>query len=245
MSDSGRRLAGRRIVVTGAASGIGRATAELFAGQGAALALLDRDEAGLRGLDGVAIAADVSNEASVAAAIASAAQALGGLDGLVNVAGVFPTAKLEDTSLEMWQRTLAVNLTGPFLVARAALAHLRSADAATIVNLGSASAIVPFPELSAYGASKGAMATLTKVWATEFAPKIRVNIVCPGMTRTRMVSSWQTDPVALADRAKSSYAMQRIAEPGEIANAILFLTSFESSFVTGTTLVVDGGRTFH
>jgi NAD(P)-dependent dehydrogenase (short-subunit alcohol dehydrogenase family) len=125
------------------------------------------------------------------------------------------------------------------------LVHLRSAEAATIVNLGSASAIVPFPELSAYGASKGAMATLTKVWAAELAPKIRVNIVCPGMTRTRMVSDWQTDPSALAARAKSSYALQRIAEPSEIANAILFLTSFESSFVTGTTLVVDGGRTFY
>jgi NAD(P)-dependent dehydrogenase (short-subunit alcohol dehydrogenase family) len=245
MTESGKRLAGRRIVITGAASGIGRATAELFAGHGAALALLDLDEAGMRGADGVAIVCDVSDESSVAAAIDSAALALGGIDGLVNVAGVFPTGKLEDTSLATWQRTLAVNLTGPFLVARAALPHLRSAGAATIVNLGSASAIVPFPELSAYGASKGAIATLTKVWAAEFAPTIRVNVVCPGMTRTPMVSSWQTDPVALAERVKSSYALQRIAEPGEIADAILFLTSPESSFVTGTTLVVDGGRTFY
>jgi len=245
MNDLGKRLAGRRIVITGAASGIGRATAQLFAGHGAALALLDRDEAGMRGADGKAIVCDVSDEASVAAAIDAAAMALGGIDGLVNVAGVFPTGKLEDISLETWQRTLAVNLTGPFLVTRAALAHLRSADAATIVNLGSASAIVPFPELSAYAASKGAVATLTKVWAAEFAPKIRANVVCPGMTRTPMVSSWQTDPAALAERAKSSYALRRIAEPEEIANAILFLTSPESSFVTGTTLVVDGGRTFY
>jgi NAD(P)-dependent dehydrogenase (short-subunit alcohol dehydrogenase family) len=245
MTGPGKRLEGRRIVVTGAASGIGRATAELFARHGAALALLDRDEAGMRGAGGLAIVSDVSDELSVAAAIDSAARAMGGIDGLVNVAGVFPTAKLEDTTLEMWQRTLAVNLTGPFLVARAALAHLRSAEAATIVNLGSASAIVPFPELSAYGASKGAIGALTKVWAAELAPKIRVNIVCPGMTRTRMVSSWQADPIALAQRAKSGYALQRIAEPDEIANAILFLTSFESSFVTGTTLVVDGGRTFY
>jgi NAD(P)-dependent dehydrogenase (short-subunit alcohol dehydrogenase family) len=245
MNDSGKRLVGRRIVVTGAASGIGRATAELFARQGAALALMDRDEQGLRGMEGQAIAADVSDEASVTAAIATAAQVLGGLDGLVNVAGVFETAKMEDTSTQMWQRALAVNLTGPFLVTRAALKHLRAAEAATIVNLGSASAIVPFPALSAYGATKGAMATLTKVWAAEFAPKIRVNIVCPGMTRTRMVSAWHTDPDALAERVTGSYALQRIAEPEEIANAILFLTSLESSFVTGTTLVVDGGRTFY
>jgi NAD(P)-dependent dehydrogenase (short-subunit alcohol dehydrogenase family) len=245
MTEPGKRLQGRRIVVTGAASGIGRATAELFLRHGATLALLDRDEAGMRDAGGVAIVSDVSDESSVAKAIDTAAREMGGIDGLVNVAGVFPTGKLEDTTLEMWQRTLAVNLTGPFLVARAALIHLRSAGAATIVNLGSASAIVPFPELSAYGASKGGMSTLTKVWAAELAPKIRVNIVCPGMTRTRMVSDWQADPVALEERAKSGYALRRIAEPGEIANAILFLTSLESSFVTGTTLVVDGGRTFY
>lgn len=239
------RLEGRRIVVTGAAAGIGRATAELFAAEGARLALLDRDVDRLAGLEGAAIGFEAGDENSVNAAIASAADAMGGIDGVVNAAGIFPLARLADTTLEMWQQTLQVNLTGPFLVCRAALPHLQVADAATIVNLGSASAIIPFAELSAYGASKGGVATLTKVLAAELAPRIRVNLLCPGMTRTRMVSDWYPDREVLDERSRALYPLQRIAEPSEIAAAALFLTSNESAFVTGTTLVVDGGRTFH
>jgi NAD(P)-dependent dehydrogenase (short-subunit alcohol dehydrogenase family) len=246
MSGSGKgALAGRRIVVTGAASGIGRATAQLFAEEGAQVALLDRDVGKLDGLAGVPIEVDVAQEASVSQAVEKTAAALGGIDGRVNAAGIFPVAKLEDTSLQDWERTVAVNLTGPFLVTRAALPHLRRAESATIVNLGSGSAILPYPELSAYGATKGGIAVLTKVWAAELAPRIRVNVVCPGMTRTRMVSDWHPDPQALSQKAKEVYALQRIAEPEEIARSILFLTSEASSFVTGATLVVDGGRTFY
>lgn len=242
---SGGRLQNRRIVITGAAAGIGRATAELFAAEGARLALLDQSVSGLAGLKGEAIAVNVADQASVASAIAQAASAMGGIDGLVNVAGVFPVASLENTSLEMWDKTLAVNLTGPFLVAKAALPHLKSAGKATIVNLASASAIVPFKELSAYGASKGGIITLSKVWASELGPAIRVNVVCPGMTRTRMVSDWHPDQDKLNETAKATYALQRIAEPEEVARAILFLTSDEASFTTGSTMMVDGGRTFY
>lgn len=243
---SAGRLHGRRIVITGAAAGIGRATAELFAEEGARLALLDQNVDALKDLGGqAAIAVDVGNEESVAAAIAQAASALDGIDGLVNVAGIFPVASLENTSLDLWQKTLAVNLTGPFLVTKAALPHLRAAERATVVNLASASAIVPFKELSAYGASKGGIMTLSKVWASELGPKIRVNVVCPGMTRTRMVSDWYPDEEVLAANARSTYALQRIAEPLEIAKAILFLTSDEASFTTGSTMMVDGGRTFY
>ena len=244
------RLAGRRILITGAASGIGRATAELFAAEGAALALIDRDappqlEAAAPAVEPVLLGADVSDENSVQVAVEAAATALGGLDGIVNAAGIFPVAKLEDTTLELWNRTLAVNLTGPFLVIRAALGHLRAARSATIVNVSSGSAIVPYPDLGAYGASKGGLAVASKVWAAELGPTIRVNVVAPGMTRTRMVTDWHPDPDRLADRAKALYALQRIAEPAEIAAAILFLTGEESSVVTGATLVADGGRTFH
>ncbi|MHA6642768.1 SDR family NAD(P)-dependent oxidoreductase [Mesorhizobium sp. A623] len=242
---SGGRLQGRRIVITGAAAGIGRATAEIFAAEGAQLALLDQDAQALAGLAGQAIAVDVSSEPSVAEAIEHAASAMGGIDGLVNVAGVFPVASLEETTLALWQKTLAVNLTGPFLVAKAALPHLKAAEKATIVNLASASAIVPFKELSAYGASKGGIITLSKVWASELGPKIRVNVVCPGMTRTRMVSDWHPDEDRLTETATATYALQRIAEPVEVAKAILFLTSDEASFTTGSTMMVDGGRTFY
>lgn len=244
----GGRLAGRRILITGAASGIGRDTARLFAAEGAKLALLDL----VPGLDevagplgAVALAADVSDEAAVETAVARAVAELGGLDGLVNAAGIFPVKSLADTSLELWRKTLDVNLTGPFLVTRAAAPHLKAANAATIVNLGSGSAIIPYPDLAAYGASKGGLATLTKVLAAELAPTVRANLVCPGMTRTGMVTSWHPDPDALADKARQIYALGRIGEPDEIAAAILFLTSAESSFVTGVTLAVDGGRTFH
>jgi NAD(P)-dependent dehydrogenase (short-subunit alcohol dehydrogenase family) len=239
------RLQGRRIVVTGAASGIGRATAELFAREGARLALLDMRAPDLAGPGVHGIAADVADERSVAAAIATAAQEMDGIDGIVNAAGIFPVAKIEDTSLEQWQHVLAVNLTGPFLVVRAALPHLRRAEQATIVNLSSGSALIPYPELGAYGASKGGLSVASKVWAAELGPKIRVNVVAPGMTRTGMVAQWYPDTAQLDAKAKSLYALQRIAEPAEIAQAILFLTSAESSVITGATLAADGGRTFH
>lgn len=239
------RLHGRRIVITGAAAGIGRATAELFAREGARLTLLDSQPTDLVGPDVSSIIADVSSEDSVATAIATAARTMDGIDGIVNAAGIFPVAKLEDTSLELWQRVLAVNLTGPFLVVRAALPHLRRAQQATIVNLSSGSALIPYPELGAYGASKGGLSVASKVWAAELGPTIRVNVVAPGMTRTSMVTQWHPDPAQLDAKAKSLYALQRIAEPAEIAQAILFLTSTDSSVVTGVTLAADGGRTFH
>lgn len=238
-------LAGRRILITGASAGIGRATAELFAREGAALALVDRNPVDLAGPAVTAIEADVSDESSIAAAVAIAAKAMGGIDGIVNAAGIFPVAKIEDTSLELWQRTLAVNLTGPFLVIRAALPHLRAAPRATIVNISSGSAIVPYPELGAYGASKGGIAVASKVWAAELGPSIRVNVIAPGMTRTGMVTDWHPDPQQLAARAKGLYALQRIAEPAEIAEGILFLSCERSSIVTGATIAMDGGRTFH
>lgn len=240
-----KALAGRRILITGASAGIGRATAELFAREGAVLALVDRNPIDLTGPRLTTVQADVSDEHSVASAIAVAAKAMGGIDGIVNAAGIFPVAKIEDTSLELWHRTLAVNLTGPFLVIRAALPHLRAAQRATIVNISSGSAIVPYPELGAYGASKGGISVASKVWAAELGPSIRVNVIAPGMTRTAMVTDWHPDPQQLQARAKGLYALQRIAEPAEIAEGILFLTSDRSSIVTGATMAMDGGRTFH
>ncbi len=245
------RLDGRRIIVTGGASGIGRATCELLASEGARVAVLDLSaaaaEAVARPIGGVGMAVDVSDAAQVAATVARAANALGGVDGLVNAAGIFSTAGLAETSPAQFTRTLAVNLTGTFLMVQAVAPLLLAAGQGTVVNIGSGVGIVPTgPGSTAYVASKGGVIAMTKALAMELAPTVRGNVVCPGAVETPMTASFlrrpdgEVDPV-LADR----YAMKRPGSPEEIAAAILFLTSADSSFMTGVTLPVDGGRTFH
>jgi NAD(P)-dependent dehydrogenase (short-subunit alcohol dehydrogenase family) len=241
-SGASGRLTGRRIVITGAASGIGRRTAQLFAAEGAALTLLDRDaghlSAATAATGGLAVAADVTDEASVMAAVEQGAAAMGGIDGIVNAAGIVIRGSVLEVGIEDWRRVLDVNLTGIYIVVRSCLPWLREASAATIVNIASGQGLLPDrPEMTAYAASKGGVVNLTRALAAELAPAIRVNSVCPGIVDTPMTANMQRDT--------SPYAMGRIAEPIEIARAILFLTGSESSFVTGAALAVDGGRTFH
>jgi NAD(P)-dependent dehydrogenase (short-subunit alcohol dehydrogenase family) len=236
------RLSGRHILVTGAASGIGRRTAELFAAEGAALILLDRDPEELneiaRATRGIAVAADVTQEVPVAQAIADAAAAMGGIDGVVNAAGIVLRGSVLDVGVEAWRRVIEVNLTGIYIVVRSALPWLAKAPAATIVNIASGQGLLPnSPNMTAYAASKGGVVNLTRALAAELAPAIRVNSVCPGMVDTPMTAGIERDA--------SPYALKRIADPLEIAEAILFLTSPQSSFITGAALAVDGGRTFH
>lgn len=240
------RLQGRRIIVTGGASGIGRATAALFAAEGARVAVFDR-AAGEAPPAGIAQAVDVSDASSVATAISAADSALGGVDGLVNAAGVFSSAGLTETSPALFAQTLAVNLTGTFLMIQAVAPLMRGEGFGTIVNIGSGVGITPTgPGSTAYVASKGGVIAMSKALAIELAPTVRVNVVCPGAVETPMTESFlrladgEVDPT-IAGR----YALKRPALPSEIAAAILFLTSMESSFVTGVTLPVDGGRTFH
>lgn len=245
------RLANRKILITGGASGIGRATSELFAREGAAVAVLDRDatsaEAVARSIDGHAFAADVSDAAAIARAVQDAAQALGGLDGLVNAAGVFINKGLMETGPAVWNQTIAVNLTGTFLCVQAAVPFLRQSPGATIVNIASGVGLLPTGGGStAYVASKGGVIAMTRALAAELAPAIRANVVCPGAVETPMTAGTLRDPsgaiiAAIVDR----YALGRPASPDEIAAGILFLTSHESSFVTGISLPVDGGRTYH
>jgi NAD(P)-dependent dehydrogenase (short-subunit alcohol dehydrogenase family) len=236
------RLQGRRILITGAASGIGRNTAELFVNEGAALALLDRNRDGLaevaREIQGLPVEADVAQEPSVARAVEQGAAAMGGIDGIVNAAGIVIHGSVLDVGVADWQRVLDVNLTGIYIVVRCCLPWLKQAPLATIVNIASGQGLVPNnPNMTAYAASKGGVVNLTRALAAELAPSIRVNSVCPGMVDTPMTAGLQ--------RELDRYAMKRIANPFEIAQAILFLTSAESSFVTGAALAVDGGRTFH
>jgi NAD(P)-dependent dehydrogenase (short-subunit alcohol dehydrogenase family) len=247
---SAGRLAGRKVLITGAGSGLGLATAELFAAQGARLALLDRDGAAVRraaeATGGYPIEADVTDEWAVQKSVAEVAEVMDGLDGVVNSAGIMCGDTLIDTSLAAWQRVLDVNMTGPFLICRAAVPFLRQRFGATIVNIASAQAILPGLSGGAYAASKAGVMVFTKSLAAELAPDIRANAICPGAATTPMSEAAMA---ALDEAGRAAfvkrYAIGRFSRPDEIANAILFLTADESSSVTGIALAVDGGRTFH
>jgi NAD(P)-dependent dehydrogenase (short-subunit alcohol dehydrogenase family) len=249
-------LTGRRILITGAAKGIGLATTVRFIGEGARIAALDRDEVALVALAGRfdrnqlhPAKTDVADPASVAAAVAESAAALGGLDGIVNAAGIDLVADIEAMALSDWSRVLAVNLTGPMLVMQAAFAHLRAAGGGTIVNVSSGAGLSPLKHRTAYCASKAGLQMASKALAMEAAEfGIRVNTVCPGAVETELFRSGidaSPDPQAAYEAVRARYALQRVAAPEEIAAAILWLTSAESSYVTGTAIAVDGGRTFH
>lgn len=249
------RLQGRRVLITGGASGIGLATARRFVAEGARVALVDRNADGLAkaaaelGAAAWTAQADVTNEAEVKAAVDGAAKALGGLDGLVNGAGISEWKSLEDLDLASWRRMLSINLDGPFIVAHAALAWLKAAGKATIVNLGSGAGLAPRQNFSAYCASKGGLVLFTKAIAMDLAPaNIRVNVVCPGIVMTPLVEknlALTGDRDAAIQRYIARNQMHRFGTAEEVADAILYLTSDESSFVTGTALSIDGGSVFH
>lgn len=249
-------LAGRRILITGAAKGIGLATVERFVTEGARIAAVDRDEAALAALAGrfshkqlQTAWADVADPSSVTAAVAESAAALGGLDGVVNAAGIDLIADIEAMALADWNRIIAVNLTGPMLVMQAAYPHLKAAGGGTIVNVSSGAGLSPLKHRTAYCGSKAGLQMASKALAMEAAEfGIRVNTICPGAVETELFRSsidGAADPVAAYEAVRARYALQRVAAPDEIAAAILWLTSAESSYVTGTAIAVDGGRTFH
>ncbi|HEX4366392.1 MAG TPA: SDR family NAD(P)-dependent oxidoreductase, partial [Rhodopila sp.] len=207
------RLAGRKILITGGASGIGRATASLFRQEGAAVAVLDRAAGAW---DGAFAQVDVADPASVQQAVRAAEAALGGLDGVVNAAGIFSAAGLADTTADLFSRTLAVNLMGTFLVVQAAAPILlASGSAATIVNIGSGVGITPTgPGSTAYVASKGGVIAMTKALAMELAPTVRVNVVCPGAVDTPMTQGFLRDASGAVDPALANrYALRRPAAP--------------------------------
>jgi NAD(P)-dependent dehydrogenase (short-subunit alcohol dehydrogenase family) len=236
------RLAGRKIVITGAASGIGRATARLFIAEGAKVILVDRNKAALvkefGDQDGIIAEVDITRHEDIANVINAAAEQIGGIDGVINAAGIMITGPTEQVSPAVWRQVIDVNLSGSFFVIQACLPWLRRNAISTIVNIASGAGILPnAPGLAAYAASKGGVIALTKALAADLAPDIRVNCISPGMVDTPMADGFRTNV--------GNYALKRIAEPGEIAQALLFLTSSDASYITGATLAVDGGRTFH
>lgn len=239
------RLEGRRMLVTGAASGIGRAVAELFLQAGARVAAVDRhNPQALAAAGALCLQVDVTDADAVQRAVDQAALSLGGIDGLVNAAGISNTDLAEEVSLAHWKQVLEVNLTGTFVVCRACLPHLRAAGTSTIVNLSSGQGLQPFARRSAYAASKAGVIAFSKSIAMEWAPVIRVNTICPGAVDTPMVRAGYSEEV-LRTQVGPRYALGRIGEPLEIAQAALYLSSSESSFVTGIVLAVDGGRSYH
>lgn len=239
---SANRLAGRRIVITGAARGMGLATAEMFAAEGALLALCDRDEQGVRAaaerLGCFGAGCDVSDEVDVARFAADAEKAMGGIDGVINAAGILIMKPTMETSLAEWQRVLDVNLTGTMLMCKTLAPAMKRAGKGTMVNIASIGGLRPSMSSSAYCVSKAAVIMLSNCLAMELGPDIRVNTVCPGTIPTDMI----TDLLATSrDRLIETPALKRLGEAQDVVRAMLFLTSDESSYVNGDTMTVDGG----
>ena len=249
------RLADRVAVVTGAAAGIGRATAELFAEEGARVVLADvaaeavREVAlgiGREGRSAAGVVADVSSEEGVEAVVGAAERAYGAVDVLVNNAGVELKKLVEDTSLAEWERVLRTNLTSAFLMSRRVIRGMKDRRRGVIVMNSSVGNFIAATKSSAYGASKAGMMALARSLALEGAEYgIRVNAVCPGVIDTPMNErnlSRADDPEAMRRSWYEITPLGRLGTPRDVAQAMLFLASDESSFVTGLPLVIDGGR---
>ena len=239
-----RKLEGRRILVTGAGSGMGRAIAELFTGEGARVALLDRNGPAIEALSATLNAptfeCDIAVQPRVEQCVSGAVEALGGLDGVVNAAGMYLVKPFDEIEPELWNRVISVNVNGPYHVLRSALPALRAAESATVVNIASVSGYVPIAGTSVYSASKAAVIMLTKSVALELGPRIRVNAICPGVIRTEMTRHIWSDEARAAATA-SRVALKKIGTPDEVAHAALFLSCSDSSFTTGTEITLDGG----
>jgi NAD(P)-dependent dehydrogenase (short-subunit alcohol dehydrogenase family) len=238
------RLDGMAALVTGGASGIGLATAKLLAARGARVAVLDRDAADLPA-PLHAVRADVADEGAVQEAVAAAIEHLGGLDVVVNNAGVGAAGTIEDNPSEEWQRVHAVNVLGIVHVSRAALPHLRGSRRAAIVNTCSVAATAGLPQRALYSATKGAVQSLTLAMAADHVHEgIRVNCVNPGTADTPWVARLldaADDPAAERAALEARQPMGRLVSADEVAQAIAYLASPAAAATTGTVLAVDGG----
>lgn len=252
-----RSLEGRIALVTGGASGIGRAVAEVYAKAGASVAVLDIDGDAAREVAkqlsvfrGAALGAfvDVADTESVTEAVDRVFRELGGVDVLCNSAALPAAGSVLETVPADWRRTIEVNLDGPYLLSRAVIPSMMKRGGGSIVHIASVQGIASMPDSAAYAASKGGLLALTRAMAVDHSPLIRVNAIAPGAVRTPMLLRGATeaspdDPEAAVVRWGASHPMGRVVEASEVADAALFLSTDASRMITGSCVVVDGGLT--
>ena len=241
-----RGLKNKRVLITGGAGGIGSATAARFLAEGAQVAVLDCDDVALArlgcelpGLSGT-VRADVTDPTAVARAFEEVEQLFGGLDVLINNAGISVRQPFIDITADQWRRVIDINLSGIFYVAQQAARRMLAGNGGVILNMGSTNGLMGYPNYADYNASKAGVIELTRSMALELAPTIRVNAVCPGFILTPMQEAEYTAEMqrAFADRVP----LRRLGRPEDVAGLFAFLASDDAAFITGQCFVIDGGE---
>jgi meso-butanediol dehydrogenase/(S,S)-butanediol dehydrogenase/diacetyl reductase len=241
-------LGGHRAFITGGGSGIGRATAQLMAREGAKVAVADIDAEGAERvaseIDGLAVPLDVTDAGAVEGAVARAADQFGGLSIMFNNAGGGLLANVHEYAVDQWEQIVRLNLTGVFNGIRAAAPLIVEGGGGSIINTASISGTRPAAGEAPYAAAKAGVVALTATAALEYAPSVRVNSVSPGTIATALTAPWFGVP-GEEERQVERTPLKRIGRPEDIANVVVFLCSDLASFITGQNIVVDGGMTLH